>query len=75
MPPILFCWPMASEVDVVGMVVEDEPSMSILHYHLLLWQMVAERQSDITVTDMEGHMKQKCVTEFLYLKKIATIVR
>jgi len=35
--------------------------------------MAAEGQSDKTTTDTEVHMKQQCVTEFLYAGKIALI--
>lgn len=33
--------------------------------------MAAERQSDILVPDMKLHMKQRCVTEFLHVEKMA----
>jgi len=33
--------------------------------------MTAEGQSDKMVHDMEVHMKQRCVTEFLYADKMA----
>jgi len=29
MPPILFCWPMVSDVDIGGMFLEVEPSISV----------------------------------------------
>ena len=35
--------------------------------------MAAEGQPDTTVLDMEVHMKQKCVTKFLYAEKMAPI--
>ena len=33
--------------------------------------MAAEGQSDKMVSDMEVHMKQRCVTEFLHAEKMA----
>ena len=35
--------------------------------------MVAERQSDRMVSDMEVHMKQRCITEFLHVEENAPI--
>jgi len=34
-------------------------------------QMAAEGQSDKMTSDMEEHMKQRCVTEFLHVEKMA----
>jgi len=36
MPPVLLSWPITSEADVGGMVVEAELSPSISHYIVLL---------------------------------------
>ena len=36
-------------------------------------QMAAEGLSDGIVSDMEVHMKQSCVTEFLHVEKIVHI--
>jgi len=35
--------------------------------------MAAEGQSDKMVSDMEVHMEQSCMTEFLHVEKIAPI--
>ena len=35
-----------------------------------MWQMAAEGQSGRTASDMEVHMKQMYVTEFLHVKKM-----
>ena len=35
--------------------------------------MAAEGQSDKMVSDMEVHMKQRCVTELLHVENIVTI--
>ena len=35
--------------------------------------MAAEGQSDKMASDMEVHMKQRCVTEFLHVEKMAPI--
>ena len=34
-------------------------------------QMAAEQQPDKMASDTEVHMKQKCVTEFLHVEKMA----
>jgi len=39
----------------------------------VVWQMAADGQSGRVVTDMEVHMKQRCVTEFLYTKHLSHI--
>ena len=38
-------------------------------YFIARWQMAAEEQSDKIVSDMEVHMKQRCVIEFLQMEK------
>ena len=60
-----------SEADVGGMVVEVEPSVSIPLHFVAVWQMAAEEQSDKMASDMEVHMKQRCVIEFLHAEKMA----
>ena len=35
--------------------------------------MATEGQSDTIVSDMEEHMEQRCITEFLHVEKMATI--
>ena len=42
----------------------------MLHF-AAMWQTAAEGQSDRMASDMEVHMKQKCVTEFLHMEKMA----
>jgi len=34
-----------------------------------MWQLAAEGQSDMMVSDMEVCMKPRCVTEFLHVEK------
>ena len=60
-----------SEADVGGMTVEAEPSVNIPLCSVGKWQMEAEGQSDKMVSDMEVSMKQRCVTEFLHVEKLA----
>ena len=43
MPPILWCWSMALEVDVGGTAVEAEPSHQYSVTFAVMWQMAAER--------------------------------
>ena len=62
-----------SEVDVGGMAVEAEPSITIPLCCVAVQQMTAERQSDRMVSDMEVCMKQRYVTEFIYMEKMAAI--
>ena len=42
-----------------------------LHF-VAMWLMAAEGQSDTVTSDMEVHMKQRCVTEFLLVEKNGT---
>ena len=67
MPSILLCWPAVSEVDVGGMAAEVEPPHK--HSVTAMWQMAAEEQSDKMASDMEVHMKQKYMAEFLHTEK------
>ena len=46
------------------------PTNIPLHF-IALWQIAAEEQSDKMTSDMEVHMKQKCVIELLHAEKIA----
>ena len=57
---------MISEMDVGGMAAEAEPSAQ---YSITL--LSAKGHSDRMVSDMEMHMKQRCVTEFLHVEKMA----
>ena len=72
MPPILIYWSMTLEVDVRGMAVEVEPSRQ---YSITFCcrVMAAEEQSDRMVSDIKVCMKQRCVTEFLHVEKMAPI--
>ena len=70
MPPMLWCWPMMSEADCV-MAVEVEPSHQYSLHFVAVWQTVAEGQSDKMASDVEVHMKQRCVMEFFCVGKIA----
>ena len=69
MPPFLFCLP--TIVDVGGVAVEAETSANILLYFVAMQQMAAEGQIDKMASDMELCTKQRCVTEFLFVEKIA----
>lgn len=60
MPPIFFCWPTAAEVGVGGMAAQIVPS----HQYFIIF--VVEGQSDKMTCDMEVHMRQRCVAEFLH---------
>ena len=62
-----------SEVDVDGMAVEVKPSTNILLHLAAVWQLAAKRQSHRMASDVEVWMKQRCVTEFLHVEKIASI--
>ena len=43
-------------------------------FHVVaMWLMAAEGQSDTMASDMEACMKERCVTEFLHMEKIAPI--
>jgi len=53
-----------SEVDIGGTAVEYLPTSIPLHF-VAVGQMAAEGQSDKMASDMEAHMKQRCVIEFL----------
>ena len=68
--PILSCCPTASEADVGVMIVEVEPS----HQYSLIFCCCAtdgsRGQSDKMASDMEVHMKQRCVIEFLHVEKL-----
>ena len=55
-----------SEANVGGMAVESEPSGQ---YSVVF--VAAEGQSDNKASDMEVWMKQRCVTEFLHVEKMA----
>ena len=43
---------------------------SIPSHFVVMSQTAAEGQSDKTASDMEGHRKQRCVTELLHVKKL-----
>ena len=70
MPSILLCWPTTSEADVGDRAVKVEPSHNNIPLHFIaVRQMAAEGQSDKLASDMEGHMEQRCVIEFLHIGK------
>ena len=45
----------------------------LLHVIIAVQQLAAEGQTDRMVSDMEMHMKYKCVIEFRHVKNIASI--
>ena len=65
----LFCWPMRSKAMLVTWQERLKLPTSIPLYFIARWQMAAEEQSDKIVSDMEVHMKQRCVIEFLQMEK------
>jgi len=70
MLPILSYWPSVSEVDIVGMAVEAEPS----HQYPVVCCCVTDGSRGhcgTTVPDMEMHVKQRCVIEFLHAEQMA----
>jgi len=71
-PPILLYCPV-SEADVGGMAVESESSISIPLHFVAVEQMAAEGQSDRLVSDVEAHMEQRRVPQFLHVEKMAPI--
>ena len=71
MSPILLYWPTISEADVGGMAVEVEPSRQYSVKFVAVRQTTAEGQSDKMASDMEVRMKQRRVTGFLHVEKIA----
>jgi len=71
MPLILLFWLTPSEVDVGSMAVEAEHSTNTLSLVVAMWQMAAEEQPNKMVSDMEVHMKQKCVLHFLHMEEMA----
>ena len=44
--------------------------MNILSHFFAMQHIAAEGQSDKMVSDMQVHMKQSCVTEFLHKEKM-----
>jgi hypothetical protein len=57
------------EDDVDPIAVQVETSANILLSFVAVRQMAAEGQIDKMVSDMEVHMKQRCVTELLHAEK------
>lgn len=70
MPSILICWFTTSEADVGDTAVEVEPSPNIPLYFVAV-QMAAEGQPGKMVSDTEVRVKQRCVTQFLHVEKMA----
>lgn len=60
---------MMSEVNVGDVAEEVEPSQQHFMYFVAVWQVVAEGLSDKQVSDMEEHMKHRCISEFLHEEK------
>ena len=50
----------------------NRPNGIVFHF-VAMRQMAAQGQSDRMVSEMEVWMKQRCVTEFLHVEKIAPI--
>ena len=69
--PSMKSWPMTSEVDISSMAVEDKPSGQYSITFVAVGQTAAEEKSDRKTSAVEVCMKQKCVTEFLHVKKVA----
>ena len=57
-----------SEVDIGDMAVEVEPSHQ---YSITFCFCVMDGQSDRVASGKEVDMKQRCVTEFLHMEKMA----
>jgi len=74
LPLILLCCPATSEVDAGDMTGWrlNLPTNIPLHV-VAVWQKAAEGQSDPMVSDMEVHMEQRCVIEFLHGDKMASL--
>lgn len=68
-PPVLLCWPTISEVNVGAVAVEVEPSHQYSVPFGSVQQMATEGQSNRMVSEVEVHMKQRCVTKFLHVEK------
>ena len=66
MLPILLCSPTKSEVDVGDMAVKVESSRQYSVKFCCMGQMTVEGQSD-----MEVHVKQRCIIEFFHAEKTA----
>ena len=69
LPLILLCWPMNNRGGYWWCGSRGFPPIS--RYMLLSCDMAAEGHSDKMVSDMEVHVKQRCVTEFLHAEKMA----
>jgi len=69
---ILLCWATTLEANVGDMAVELEPSGQYSINFVAMQQMTAEGQSNKMASDMEEHVKQRCVIEFLHAEKIAS---
>ena len=67
MPPILWCWPPTSQVDISATAVEVEPScQNSVARIILLPQTAAVRQM---APDMEVRVKERRDNEFLHAEK------
>jgi hypothetical protein len=70
-PPVLLCWPTASQADVRDMTVEVEPSRQYSVKFCCRATDDSRGHSDKMASHVEVRMKQRCVTEFLHAEKIA----
>ena len=66
---VLLSWPTMPEADVGGMAIEVEPSHQYSIVFCCVQQMATEGQSNRMVSEVEVHMKQRCVTKFLHVEK------
>jgi len=68
---ILLCCPMMSEVVVGGITAEVEPSHQYSIIFCCRVKIATEGHSDKMSSDMEMHMKPRCVIEFVHMEKMA----
>ena len=71
MPLIVWCWPMSSEADVGGVAVGVEPSHQ---YSMTCYCRVTDGSRGAvrhSGSDVEVHMKQRCVTELLHVETMS----
>ena len=71
MTPILLCWPTTSEADVGDVAVEVEPSHQYSVKFCCRCTDDSRGHSAKMVSEMEVHMKKRCVIEFLHAENIA----
>jgi len=72
MPPILLCWPsQCDKWELVGWQQRLSLPTNIPFHVVAVWQTAAEGHSDTMASDMEVWMKQRGVTEFCPVEKVA----